>query len=125
MMAALLVAIFLLETIAAIALPPTLHAPLSGGKSRDRVGVLIPAHDEEETLPETIAEIKPQLRDGDRLLVVADNCSDDTAAVAKSLGAEVIVRIDLNNRGKGFALDCGISPKSPPKLSLWSMPIVS
>ena len=59
-------------------------------------------------LPETIPEILRQLRNGDRLLVVADNCSDRTATVARELGAEAIVRTDMVNRGKGFALDYGI-----------------
>ena len=82
--AAMPVATILLETIAAIALPQRIFASLSGGKTRDRVGVLIPAHNEEEMLSETIARIQPQLQPGDWLLVVADNCSDRTEAIAKS-----------------------------------------
>jgi glycosyltransferase involved in cell wall biosynthesis len=121
------VATILLETIAAIALPQRISASLSGGKTRDRVGVLIPAHNEEEMLSETIAKIQPQLRSGDWLLVVADNCSDRTEAIAKSLGADVSVRTDPMNRGKGFALDRGIRnfATDPPRLLLLSMPIVS
>jgi cellulose synthase/poly-beta-1,6-N-acetylglucosamine synthase-like glycosyltransferase len=117
-MAALQVATILLETIAAITLPVRIFSPLSGGKTRDRVGVLIPAHNEEETLSETIANIQPQLRYGDWLLVVADNCSDGTAAIAKGLGADVIVRIDPTNKGKGFALDWGIRhfAADPPEI---------
>ncbi len=75
---ALLVAIFLFETIAAIALPERTVALRWGGRTRGRVGVLIPAHDEEDMLPETIAKIKPQIQHGDWLLVVADNCADRT-----------------------------------------------
>ena len=116
--AALLVAIVLLETIAALTLPARIFTPLPGGKTRDRVGVLIPAHNEEEMLPETIANIQRQLRDEDWLLVVADNCSDRTATVAKGLGADVIVRTDPVNKGKGFALDWGIRrfAADPPKI---------
>ena len=53
---------------------------------------------------------------GDRLLVVADNCSDNTARIASEHGAEVIERHHLENRGKGFALDFGIQflAKNPP-----------
>src|SRR5206468_3971423 len=40
-----------------------------------------------------------------RILLVADNCSDSTAAVGRSLGVEVIERFDEERRGKGFALD--------------------
>jgi cellulose synthase/poly-beta-1,6-N-acetylglucosamine synthase-like glycosyltransferase len=48
------------------------------------------------------------LRPGDRLLVVADNCSDDTAEVAEAAGAEVVKRSNLENVGKGYALDFGL-----------------
>jgi cellulose synthase/poly-beta-1,6-N-acetylglucosamine synthase-like glycosyltransferase len=106
--AALPVAIFLLETIAAMSAGERALAPPSSQTTRNRVGVLIPAHDEEDALPAMIPKIRPQLRDEDRLLVVADNCSDSTAVLAEGLGAEVVVRTDPANRGKGFALDRGI-----------------
>jgi cellulose synthase/poly-beta-1,6-N-acetylglucosamine synthase-like glycosyltransferase len=48
------------------------------------------------------------LQIGDRLLVVADNCTDDTADVARAKGAEVIGRDDSARRGKGYALDFGL-----------------
>jgi cellulose synthase/poly-beta-1,6-N-acetylglucosamine synthase-like glycosyltransferase len=50
------------------------------------------------------------------LVVVADNCTDDTAATAVAAGAECIVRTDQINRGKGFALDYGVQhlARSPP-----------
>src|SRR5205085_486900 len=62
--------------------------------------------------------ILPQLRPGDRLLVVADNCADHTAAVAREAGAEVAERHDDNRRGKGFALDFGIKhlAADPPEV---------
>jgi cellulose synthase/poly-beta-1,6-N-acetylglucosamine synthase-like glycosyltransferase len=40
--------------------------------------------------------------------VVADNCSDGTAAEARSAGAEVVERSDLLLRGKGHALAFGV-----------------
>src|SRR5436853_418709 len=53
--------------------------------------VLIPAHNEGAgTLP-TIGDVRAQLAPGDRIVVVADNCTDDTAAIAQAAGAEVIV----------------------------------
>lgn len=72
------------------------------------IAVLIPAHNEEDGIAVTLNSILPQLELGDRILVVADNCSDDTARIAFENGAEVIARQDSTNRGKGFALDCGI-----------------
>jgi cellulose synthase/poly-beta-1,6-N-acetylglucosamine synthase-like glycosyltransferase len=39
-----------------------------------------------------------------KILVVADNCTDDTAEIAKRCGVDVIERFDSERRGKGFAL---------------------
>jgi cellulose synthase/poly-beta-1,6-N-acetylglucosamine synthase-like glycosyltransferase len=52
------------------------------------------------------------------MLVVADNCSVDSAVLAKRLGAEVAVRTDPTKRGKGFALDHGIRhfADDPPEI---------
>jgi cellulose synthase/poly-beta-1,6-N-acetylglucosamine synthase-like glycosyltransferase len=72
------------------------------------VGILIPAHDEAVVIAATLGSILPQLARGDRVLVVADNCSDETAVIARKLGAEVVERTDLDRRGKGFALDFGV-----------------
>ena len=74
-----------------------------------RIAVLIPAHNEEAVIADTLSSIVPQLREGDRVVVVADNCDDDTAAIARRFeGVSVLERFDTLNRGKGFALDHGI-----------------
>jgi cellulose synthase/poly-beta-1,6-N-acetylglucosamine synthase-like glycosyltransferase len=75
---------------------------------RPKLAVVIPAHDERSAIERTIASIAPQLAKGDRLVVVADNCSDDTAAVARRAGAEVTERSDAGKRGKGYALAHGL-----------------
>ncbi len=75
---------------------------------RPRAAVLVPAHDEEAVIEETLSRLVPQLQPGDRLLVVADNCSDDTAGLAERAGAEVVERQDSEQRGKGFALAFGV-----------------
>jgi len=75
---------------------------------RPTVAVVIPAHDERSMIGRTVAQIRSQLRAEDRLLVVADNCTDDTAQRAADHGAEVVERRDLQRRGKGYALDYGI-----------------
>ena len=75
---------------------------------RPALAVLIPAHNEAAGIAVAIRAVAAQLSAADRLLVVADNCSDDTAAVAMNLGAEVIERNDLSLRGKGYALDYGV-----------------
>ncbi len=48
------------------------------------------------------------MRQGDRLVVVADNCSDNTADIARTEGAEVVERQNRLERGKGYALDAGV-----------------
>jgi cellulose synthase/poly-beta-1,6-N-acetylglucosamine synthase-like glycosyltransferase len=68
----------------------------------------VPAHNESTDLLPTLADIRAQLYPHDRLLVVADNCTDDTAVVARAGGAEVVERQDLTKVGKGYALDCGL-----------------
>lgn len=83
-------------------------------RARDAsVVVMIPAHDEEEGIGATLADVRSQLGPGDRMVVVADNCTDGTAGVARSAGAEVIERVDPERRGKGYALELGIDRVSP------------
>jgi cellulose synthase/poly-beta-1,6-N-acetylglucosamine synthase-like glycosyltransferase len=100
-------AVLLLEVLAALLFRPhTFEGETE--PSRYRIAVLIPAHNEGVGLVPTLADTKDQLRPGDRLLVVADNCTDDTAEVAASAGAEITVRSDMRRIGKGYALDWGI-----------------
>lgn len=72
------------------------------------IAVVVPAHDEERGIARTLLSIRAQLRSGDRLVVVADNCADATASVARDHGATVIERTHATLRGKGFALAAGI-----------------
>jgi hypothetical protein len=72
------------------------------------VAVLIPAHNEAAGIGATLRSVRSSLRTGDRVVVVADNCSDDTARVAVEAGAEVVERTDSQRRGKGYALDHGV-----------------
>jgi len=85
--------------------------PLRSGASSTRrpsIDVLIPAHNEEVVIAATLESVAAQLASGDRILVVADNCSDATAAIARRAGAEVAERFDTVRRGKGYALDHGL-----------------
>ena len=81
---------------------------LISAPAKTKISVLIPAHNEAEGIAATINSILPQLKPGDRLIVVADNCTDNTARIAIENGAEAIERHDLSHRGKGYALDFGI-----------------
>jgi hypothetical protein len=79
--------------------------------SRPSIAVLMPAHDEAIGIAPVIAAVKARLGPHDRLLVVADNCSDDTAGIAARAGAEVVERFDASRRGKGY---CARFRRAPP-----------
>ncbi|MEC5218513.1 cellulose synthase/poly-beta-1,6-N-acetylglucosamine synthase-like glycosyltransferase [Actimicrobium sp. GrIS 1.19] len=105
---ALPVCVFVLEIGLALFAARSRTAPRLPHVARPALAVLVPAHDEGSGILATLASIQSQLQSGDRLLVVADNCSDDTAAQARHAGAEVLVRHDDLRRGKGYALDAGV-----------------
>ncbi len=89
-------------------------------ETRSRLAILMPAHDEAVGIALTLDSLVPQLGSRDRLVVVADNCSDNTAQIARDRGATVIERTDLERRGKGYALDYGIQylANDPPDVLL-------
>lgn len=114
-----------------------------------RLGVLVPAHDEAAGIAGTVTNVLAQLGAGDRLIVIADNCRDDTAAVARAAATgsgtaaqcHVVERRDDTHRGKGHALafgraqlasdppdvvvcidaDCRIVHGTLPTLAAWAM----
>lgn len=114
------VCVFSLEVAAAVFLADRDYSVPSNLR-RSGVAVVIPAHNESLGLLPTLNDIKPQLAGKDRLLVVADNCSDDTAAVARAAGADVIERDDPDRRGKGYALAYGIKhlETDPPSVVIF------
>lgn len=92
----------------ALGLPePVAKAPPA--RRSDPLAVLIPAHNEEDTISAVLESVRQQLGRRDRLLVVADNCTDDTAQRAGRAGAEVLIRCDPGRRGKAYALAAGIT----------------
>jgi len=80
------------------------------------LAVLIPAHNEASEIQATLTNLQAQVPSPDRILVVADNCSDNTAALARAAGVTVIERQDATRRGKGYALDAGLRvlAQAPP-----------
>lgn len=74
------------------------------GDSVPEIAILVPAHDEAAGIAATLAGLSAAAPANARLIVIADNCSDDTARIARGAGAEVIERDDPSRRGKGFAL---------------------
>jgi cellulose synthase/poly-beta-1,6-N-acetylglucosamine synthase-like glycosyltransferase len=89
------------------ALPRTRERP-PPAIQRPPIAVLVPAHNEAAGIAATLASIQRQLRPDDLLLVVADNCDDDTATIARRAGAQVIERYSASERGKAYAVACGL-----------------
>ncbi len=85
---------------------------------RPKIAVLVPAHNEVSGIAITLKTLLPQLTNQDRLVVIADNCEDETAAVARQFGVTVIERYDSEHKGKGYALDFGLNyiAAEPPEV---------
>lgn len=73
--------------------------------------VIIPAHNEEANVASTVRSVLEvdYPRSAFSVIVVADNCTDATAAVARAAGAEVLERQNTSDRGKGHALAHGFA----------------
>lgn len=82
------------------------------------IAILIPAHNESKGILKTLASIHAQTTQQTRIVVIADNCNDDTAELARLFGVEAIERNDVSKRGKGYALDFGIQflKQQPPEI---------
>ncbi|GAB4090019.1 glycosyltransferase family 2 protein [Hydrogenophaga soli] len=101
------VAVFVAEIL--MALLPRRQSPVSGPQvPLQAYAVLVPAHNEGTHLRHTLQFLLATPDPMRRVLVVADNCTDDTAVVARSLGVEVVERHDPDRRGKGYALQFGV-----------------
>lgn len=101
---AMMVGHLLLLTAAAWVAPK--ETPVPPHKPRHRFAILVPAHNEEKLLPKLLESLSKlhYPRQLFSIHVVADNCIDETAAIARAAGATVHERFDLVNIGKGYAL---------------------
>ncbi|MBE9170927.1 glycosyltransferase family 2 protein [Pleurocapsales cyanobacterium LEGE 06147] len=99
--------IFSLECIAALFSGQT-QARKTNLINRPKTTILVPAHNEAAQIRPVLETALKQLTERDRLVVIADNCNDDTAAISKETGATVIERFNREQRGKGYALDYGL-----------------
>ncbi|MGL6075673.1 MAG: glycosyltransferase family 2 protein [Fimbriiglobus sp.] len=86
-------------------------ATQAGVRSRS-FAVLIPAHNEASGITRTLDSVQSQLTATDHVTVIADNCSDETAALARQAGANCLERFHESDRGKGYALAWAI-PQLP------------
>ncbi len=88
------------------------------------VGVVVPAHDEEADLPGCLAALRWAAEvpgvPSTRIVVVADDCRDGTAATARRLGTEVIeVRVRSAGAARRAGLDHVLATTTVPLDELW------
>ena len=98
----------LVMIVECLAASPRQNADSSPPTRRPRIVVLVPAHNEEAGIHDTVAALRASIDPSDGLLVVADNCTDRTADLARAAGAEVVNRVDPQRKGKGYALAFGV-----------------
>jgi len=74
---------------------------------KNTFAIIIAAHNEQQVIGQLIENLRVlnyprELYD---MYVVADNCKDKTANIAKNAGAIVFERFNLEHRGKGYAME--------------------
>jgi cellulose synthase/poly-beta-1,6-N-acetylglucosamine synthase-like glycosyltransferase len=76
-------------------------------KPRSRLAIVIPAHNEATGIAKTVQSClaADYPRSLFRVIVIADNCTDQTAAIAGEIGATVVERFDPTKKSKGYALE--------------------
>lgn len=112
----LLVSVPLLAAAAYLLVATLLSARLpdlaiGSAEPKRRFRFVVPAHNESAGIAATIDSLRAvdYPAHAFEVVVVADNCSDDTADKARAAGAQVMVRNDSQLRGKGYALDHAFS----------------
>jgi cellulose synthase/poly-beta-1,6-N-acetylglucosamine synthase-like glycosyltransferase len=119
-------AVFLIQVLASL-LPQSISDSRTSPSAQEALQpstcVLMPAHNEATGIAQVLQVLLPQLPANFRLLVVADNCTDETADIVRAVAAgrtdiEVIERHNPALRGKGYALDHGVRylETNPPQV---------
>jgi cellulose synthase/poly-beta-1,6-N-acetylglucosamine synthase-like glycosyltransferase len=95
--------------LAAIALAAILARPQnrSHAEPRARFAIVVPAHNEAAGIAATVQSCLAvdYPRALFRVIVIADNCTDQTAELAAEAGAEVVERFDQSKKSKGYAIE--------------------
>ncbi|WP_152412809.1 glycosyltransferase family 2 protein, partial [Nitrolancea hollandica] len=97
---------YLLILLAAALTQRRARPPAPADNNHLRFIILIPAHDEELGIRDTLASLHglEYPTDHIEIIVIADNCRDRTADLARAAGATVFERYDAHRQGKGHAL---------------------
>lgn len=66
-----------------------------------RITALVPAHNEAVTIAATIDSLLSQVRPPDRILVIADNCTDATEQIARAAGVDVLATVANTDKKAG------------------------
>lgn len=82
--------------------------PKAAASGRIRFLVLVPAHNEELVIAKGLEAINADRREDDLVLVVADRCTDATAAIARAHGALVLERGEDEEPGRAAARQAGL-----------------
>ena len=114
---------FILECLGYFFLRRSITGNPNHDESPPDVAILIPAHNEGVTIATTLKTLLPVRRDHHAIHVIADNCTDDTATLARKIldgqtNTFVHERLDRDHRGKGFALAFGLDKliEAPPDI---------
>jgi cellulose synthase/poly-beta-1,6-N-acetylglucosamine synthase-like glycosyltransferase len=109
--AAVTAAMGYLTAVTAAALRPARRPVRAGGAPFTDIVIVIPAHDEERLIRDTVTAAlgSSYPREHFGVHVVADHCTDATVRIARDAGAEVHEHLDPDARGKGAALRWALS----------------
>ncbi|MBP5426483.1 MAG: glycosyltransferase family 2 protein [Clostridiales bacterium] len=74
---------------------------------KNRFAILIAAHNEERVIASAVRSLNDidYPKDMYDIYVIADNCDDKTAEIAREVGAQVYERVDSVKKGKGYSLE--------------------
>ncbi|MDA0267919.1 MAG: glycosyltransferase family 2 protein [Cyanobacteria bacterium] len=112
----LLTLLLLVEVL--VALLPESPLRLRDAEPKPTWRILVPAHNEAEIIEGTLSQLLLQVDHPRQIGVIADNCTDQTAELARQMGVQVWERQDDTRRGKGYALAFGLDQLSshPPEV---------
>ena len=107
-------AVLLFECIAGVSAPTRSN----DAEPIPTFAVVIPAHDESAGIEATLRALLHDMPVEGSIAVIADNCTDDTADLARGTGVTVFERRDDARRGKGFAISFGVEQlrAAPPEV---------